>query len=130
MPRESHFEFVAELRLENPLSLKYNTDDQFWFTFFHEAGHLLLHGDRLFIESENMASNKEEQEANIFSGDILVPPEQRESLRTIPVNQFAVARFARMLGISAGVLVGQLQHYKRIRPNQLNGLKRYYRWKD
>src|SRR5262245_53695423 len=27
------------------LSFRYLTDDQFWFTFFHEAGHLLLHGD-------------------------------------------------------------------------------------
>jgi addiction module HigA family antidote len=33
------------------LSLRYRTDDHLWFTFFHEAGHILLHGKRdVFIE--------------------------------------------------------------------------------
>ncbi len=33
------------------LSLRYKSDDQLWFTFFHEAAHVLLHGKRdLFIE--------------------------------------------------------------------------------
>ena len=33
------------------LSLKYKTHDQLWFTFFHEAAHILLHGKKqVFIE--------------------------------------------------------------------------------
>ena len=28
------------------LSLRYKTDDHLWFTFFHGAGHILLHGKR------------------------------------------------------------------------------------
>jgi Zn-dependent peptidase ImmA (M78 family) len=28
------------------LSLRYRTDDHLWFTFFHEAGHILLHGKK------------------------------------------------------------------------------------
>jgi len=28
------------------LSLRYKTDDHLWFTFFHDAGHILLHGKR------------------------------------------------------------------------------------
>ncbi|MBL8419274.1 MAG: hypothetical protein JNK92_01440, partial [Dechloromonas sp.] len=33
------------------LSLRYKSDDQLWFSFFHEVGHLLLHGKKeVFIE--------------------------------------------------------------------------------
>ena len=36
------------------LSLRYKTNDHLWFTFFHEAGHILLHGKKeLFIEGVN-----------------------------------------------------------------------------
>ncbi len=30
------------------LTGRYNRNDSFWFTFFHEAGHILLHGKRIF----------------------------------------------------------------------------------
>lgn len=50
------------------LSLHYKTDDQLWFTFFHEAGHILLHGKRqVFLDSEIDPQSGEEAEnqANI-----------------------------------------------------------------
>ena len=35
------------------LSLRHRTEDHFWFTLFHEAGHILLHGKKkLFIDDE------------------------------------------------------------------------------
>lgn len=40
------------------LSFRYLTDNHFWFTFFHEAGHLILHGDtRLFLEGTDDESS-------------------------------------------------------------------------
>ncbi len=45
------------------LSLRHKTDDHLWFTFFHEAGHILLHGKRLtFIEGEQAGSTADEEE--------------------------------------------------------------------
>ena len=39
------------------LSLRYKTDDQLWFTFFHEAGHILKHGKRhVFLEMDQEKS--------------------------------------------------------------------------
>jgi HTH-type transcriptional regulator/antitoxin HigA len=36
------------------LSLRYKTDDHLWFTFFHEAAHILLHGKKdVLIEGVN-----------------------------------------------------------------------------
>ncbi len=111
------------------LSFRYLSDDHFWFTFFHEAGHLILHGkDALFLEGANMVTTKQEEEANRFAVDTLVPPEDKPALLDLPRDGRAVLKFARRIGISPGIVVGQLQHVGRLQPNQLNSLKRRFRW--
>jgi Zn-dependent peptidase ImmA (M78 family) len=111
------------------LSFRYLSDDHFWFTFFHEAGHLLLHGKKaVFLEGENIVSTKEEQEANDFSARFLVPRQYQAELLRLPVNSLEVIKFGRRIGISPGIVVGQLQHLGRLRQNELNALKRRFKW--
>jgi hypothetical protein len=113
------------------LSFRYLSDDQFWFTFFHEAGHLLLHGKRgFFLEGMGTPESKEEQEANEFAARTLVPPDFQYTMLGIPINTHSIIKFARKIGVSPGIVVGQLQHYKRIKHSQLNGLKRRFVWDD
>lgn len=116
------------------LSFRYLSDDQFWFTFFHEAGHLILHASRgLFlegVEEEGMLTSTEEQEANDFAARVLVPDVYRQPLVTIAIDAHQIIRFARKIGISPGIVVGQLQHLGRIKPRQMNSLKRRYEWQD
>ena len=55
------------------LTLRYKTNDHLWFTFFHEAGHIILHGRRdVFIEEERVSDQKE-KEADKFASDKLIP---------------------------------------------------------
>jgi len=111
------------------LSFRYLSDDHFWFTLFHEAGHLILHGkDTLFLEGVDMVTTKQEEEANSFAADTLVPPEDKPALLSLPRDGRAVLKFAHRVGISPGIVVGQLQHLGRLQPNQLNSLKRRFRW--
>lgn len=111
------------------LSFRYLSDDHFWFTFFHEVGHLLLHSTTtLFLESTDMASSKEEEEANEFAANVLVPSEFQEELKSLGANRRDVIRFAHRVGVSPGIVVGQLQHLGKIRHNQLNTLKRRFNW--
>ena len=49
------------------LSLRYKTNDQFWFTFFHEAGHILVGGKKEVFIDLNHAIGKEEREADRFA---------------------------------------------------------------
>lgn len=113
------------------LSFRYLTDDHFWFTFFHEAGHLLLHGKRdLFLEGLDTPSNKEEQEANEFAARILVPAEFHPELLALPADGHAVISFARRVGVSPGIIVGQMQHLGTIKHRQLNRLKRRFTWEE
>jgi Predicted Zn peptidase len=114
------------------LSIRYGTDDHLWFTFFHEAGHILLHGKRdVFIEDDRPADQKE-HEANTFACDFLIPAErlrqfiQAENWR----SQDAIMLFAESLGLAPGIVVGRLQHEKLIPYSHYNALKRRFVWKD
>ena len=112
------------------LSARYLRDDSFWFTFFHEAGHLVLHEDRLFLEwsEKRHLEEKEEREANDFAGKVLIPPSHEAELRSLPHEYRAIMRFARNLSVSAGIVVGQLQHRGLVPRDKLNFLKKRYTW--
>jgi Zn-dependent peptidase ImmA (M78 family)/plasmid maintenance system antidote protein VapI len=114
------------------LSGRHVSDDHFWFTFFHEAGHLILHGNSyIFVDNEQETeehSSREEEEANGFAADVLVPPEHQGELAQLTANKVAVIRFAVRVGVSKGIIVGQLQNRGIIGPNMLNGLKQRYTW--
>jgi HTH-type transcriptional regulator/antitoxin HigA len=104
------------------LSLRYRRDDHFWFSFFHEAGHILMHPKRPtyiddITEDSSAPTDHREQKANSFASDVLIPPHWQErfvELKTIT----QVIRFARDIGVAPGIVVGQLQR-KGLRP---------YRW--
>jgi Zn-dependent peptidase ImmA (M78 family)/transcriptional regulator with XRE-family HTH domain len=111
------------------LSLKYKTDDQFWFTFFHEAGHILLHGKRqVFLEYGNRSDTEIEREANAFARDWLIPP---DFVRDLPYlkSKASIKTFAKEIGISPGVVVGRLQYDKVLPPSHCNDLKLKCEWK-
>lgn len=111
------------------LSARHLSDDHFWFTFFHESGHLALHGhEQLFIEFDSSLNSKEEQEANSFAQDILIPTQYREEFLQLKRNTRQVARFARRIGISPGIVVGQLQHHGVFEQSRMNKIKRWFQW--
>lgn len=91
------------------LSGRHGSDDHFWFTFYHEAGHLVLHSDKsIFVDDlgDDSLSISEEDEANRFAADVLIPEEHQDELLRLTANKIAVMRFARRIGISRGVVVG------------------------
>ena len=123
--------FLSRDRALLLLSFRYLTDDHFWFTFFHECGHLLLHGQQeVFLEGADTKFAAKEQEANEFAARTLIPDELQPALLALPPDWRQVIRFAKQAGVSPGIIVGQMQHHRRIRRNQLNSLKRRYSWQE
>jgi HTH-type transcriptional regulator / antitoxin HigA len=121
--------FVSPSKALLLLSFRYLSDDHFWFTFFHEAAHLILHGpNALFIEAAEMLSSAQEQEANDFAQEFLIPRSFQSEFARLPLTHESIIRFARRVGISSGIVVGQLQHAGRLPRNQLNRLKRRFQW--
>lgn len=112
------------------LSGRHRTDDHFWFSFFHEAAHLLLHGKkRVFIDGGKSGSEGIEAEANAWAADALIP--KRSWTRFIASGDYtkrAVRKFAITQGIAQGIVVGRLQHESHIAWSHLNDLKVRLDW--
>jgi HTH-type transcriptional regulator / antitoxin HigA len=110
------------------LSFRFLNDDQFWFTVFHEAAHLILHTEcGLFLEGNAAESTVAESEADDFASAQLFGEDQTE-VTDLPVNRFAIARYARRRRISPGLVVGQLQKLGRIPYKHFNYMKVRYKW--
>jgi HTH-type transcriptional regulator/antitoxin HigA len=123
--------FIADNKALLLLSFRYLSDDHFWFTFFHEAGHLVLHNKKkVFIETDSKTASNEEAEANAFAGEILIPNELHQELSKLRGNKRSLISFAMKAGVSPGIVVGQLQHFGYIEPRYLNAYKRRYDWDD
>jgi addiction module HigA family antidote len=108
------------------LSLRYKTDDHLWFTFFHEAGHILLHGRRdYFVEADDQHENTKESEADSFALEWLIPRKQYTVFRRLGAYSCgAINRFAYQLDIAPGIIVGHLQHEGLLPHNRCNELKK------
>ena len=108
--------------------------DIFWFSFFHELGHILLHDKRLtFVDNDNKIEDKskQEQEANKFAGEQLIPASNLNDF--ISKGDFSISSikaFAKNICIPPWIIIGRLQHEGYLKFNQLNNLKVRYKWSD
>ncbi|TFH06411.1 MAG: ImmA/IrrE family metallo-endopeptidase, partial [Candidatus Atribacteria bacterium] len=109
-------------------SLRFRKDDHFWFTFFHEAAHVLLHGKRaVFIDEISMDASEEEQQSDAFAANHLIPSKSYASLvQSGQPSRAAVIAFANKLEIAPGIVVGRLQHDGVIPFSWLNDFKRTF----
>jgi len=111
------------------LSFRHSSNDHLWFSFFHEAGHLLLHGKKmLFVEMKELDS-KHEQEANRFAGNMLIPRGYEDRLIFLGHTETAIRAFSEEVGVAPGIIIGRMQK-EGILPwgSRLNRLKVRYQW--
>lgn len=111
------------------LSLRHKTNDHLWFAFFHEAGHLLLHGKRMVFLETNGLDDGHEQEADQFASNLLIPPNYAKQLAHIDRTYASVNRFANEVGVAPAIVVGRMQKEGCLPWNMLNKCKVHYRWK-
>ena len=124
------------------LTIRYKTDDQFWFTFFHEVAHILLHRGLQTFVIDNAAKemgdevvdkdmSKYEEEADRFSAETLIPPKAlAEFLRLHgkTLTSEEIYEFAEAIGIGPGIVIGRLQHDKVLEHWQGNEFKQNLDW--
>ncbi|MCA9444707.1 MAG: helix-turn-helix domain-containing protein [Candidatus Omnitrophica bacterium] len=104
------------------LSLRHKRDDHFWFTFFHEAGHVLEEHRKEIILEVRDSGDGEEETANRFATTFLIPKDRQKEMMSIR-SRHEVERFASELNIAPGIVVGQLQKRGVIPFSHLNDLK-------
>jgi HTH-type transcriptional regulator / antitoxin HigA len=98
------------------LSGRYNRNDSFWFTFFHEAGHILLHGKKdIFLENLDYSDKdmQKEKEANDFAIKwTLTETEEAEILAAAPLSEKNIRKFARQFNTHPAIIIGRFQYKK------------------
>jgi addiction module HigA family antidote len=117
------------------LTMRYKTDDQLWFTLFHEVGHVLFHLNKTSFVIDNPEAElsdgvvdpemqKLEDEANRFAADTLIPPAELSAfLKARDFSNDAVHAFSERIGVGPGIVIGRLQHEKVLARHQGNALK-------
>ena len=113
-------------------TIRYKSNDQVWFTFFHEAGHILYDGKRtITIDKESQKGiDTSETRANNFARNILIPPSTyRNFVYKQVFTKSSVTDFAQEIGVASGIVVGRLQYEGFVPWNSnLNKLKEHYSW--
>ena len=94
-------------------SLLFKSNDHFWFTFFHEAKHVLQKKKKeIFLEGQNASheDQKREEESNRFAGDLLIPPPEWDHFvqETPVINSASIRVFAKRINVHPGIVVGRL----------------------
>lgn len=94
------------------LTDRYKTNDQFWFTFYHEAGHVLKHSKKeIFLDQEkgNAGNDEKEAEANAFASELLLPKKAEVPLRANPTSR-TILQLAEQYHIHPGIVAGRVQY--------------------
>ena len=90
------------------LSLRGKGEDKFWFSFFHEAGHVLKDNKKSLFINDESDSDLLEQQADHFAAETLIP--SRENARVSRCrSKKEIIDLANELGLSPGIVAGRYQ---------------------
>jgi addiction module HigA family antidote len=109
------------------LNLRGKSNDRFWFTFFHEAGHILNDSKKETYIDVDYKDDPREENANRFAASLLIPEEHEEDLQELLSYQ-SVEAFAEEIGIAPSIVVGRLQCEGIVPYSHLNKLKIRLDW--
>lgn len=116
------------------MSIRGKWADVFWFSLFHEAGHLLLHKKTTFIDDGDGPRERDllEKQADEFASSRLIPADKlREFVSRGDLSEAAIKAFAREIRITTGIVVGRLQHEGLLEnDSELNRLRVRYDWSE
>jgi HTH-type transcriptional regulator/antitoxin HigA len=94
------------------LTLRHNRLDNFWYTLFHELGHVLRHlneeDDKFFDDTESGDNSKKEAEANQFALNQLIPEWEWQSIK-VATQAPEIRKEAKRLGIHPSIIAGRLR---------------------
>lgn len=105
------------------LTVRGKDADKFWFSLFHELGHIL----KGHISNIEGATDEDEQDADSYARQTLIADEDFDSFTQ--AGQFTAETmqgFANKEGIDVGILVGRLQKEGYIQYGRFNELKTKY----
>jgi addiction module HigA family antidote len=112
------------------LSIRNRYKDIFWFTFFHEAAHILKHSKKArFVDIDDQIATKEDKEADKFARDYLIPFADWKAFTSKgEFSEASIREFSKRQNVGSDIIVGRLQHEGHLQFSQLNHLRQRLTW--
>jgi HTH-type transcriptional regulator / antitoxin HigA len=90
------------------LNLRGKSEDKFWFSFFHEACHVIKDKKKDLLINDGSNDDPREKRAEAFASEFLIPARYNDSIRAFQAKQEVIG-LAEELGISPGIVAGRYQ---------------------
>ena len=105
------------------LTVRGKDADKFWFSLFHELGHILLG----HINQSDGTTDEDENAADNFAKETLIPTVEFNAFTSLnDFSKTSICSFAQKQNILCGIVVGRLQKEGFINYNRCNDLKTKY----
>lgn len=88
------------------LNIRGKGEDIFWFSFFHEAYHILQGKKKQLYIADNSNTDPEEIKADRFAANMLIPKQYNERIAKI-TTKAEIIQLAKELEISPGIVAGR-----------------------
>ena len=124
--------FISKMETGNImlcLTLRQKRADKFWFTLFHEIGHILNgDADNSFVDFSSVKNQNEEQ-ADLFAGNYLLNPDDyRHFLIIGNYSLSSIKEFSKTQNVQPYIVIGRLQNDGELEWSDYPGEMVYYDW--
>lgn len=89
------------------INLRGKREDKFWFSFFHEAGHV-INDNKKSLYINDHGNDLVEKRADAFAANILFPNDCRDHIPSLNTKA-QIKKFASEIALSPGIVAGQYQ---------------------
>ncbi len=110
------------------LSLRGKGEDIFWFSFFHEAHHVLCGKKQRLYIADPRTDDPEEAKADQFAAEFLIPASHNPSIAAI-ARRKDVLDLAEQLGVCPGIVAGRYRHITK-KWDRFKDLTRTFAWPE
>jgi len=109
------------------LSCRYKTNDTFWFTFYHEVGHILKQGKKdVFLEDVKgtKIDKRKETVADNYASETLFPAMAFKKLKTESIiDETIIYAYAKEFKTHPAIVAGRLEHEGLVHPSIFHSMK-------
>jgi addiction module HigA family antidote len=96
------------------LSGRYKGYDYLWFNFFHELGHIIIHGKKdIFLEEAGLEGQDliKETEANVFASETLLSrKDEQDLILHYSFSDKGIREASRKFSVHPSIIAGRLKH--------------------
>lgn len=110
------------------LNLRGKAEDQFWFSFFHEAGHVMYDRKRELFINDGKEDDPSERRANEFAAEFLIPSIHDDAISRSR-SKADIIGIANELQVAPGIVAGRFQRLTG-KWSYFRDLIRSFQWAD